>query len=688
MKIRYYNQHNLLTSLGTFYFRACFLLHALHLFALNPCAAQSPCAAAYFHDHFLGKNAGYRAAHDALETSIFHQTLEYTDRQSAIAPPPQATLTLPIVFHIVHQNGPENLTDAQVQTALGHLNAAFAHTGYFAQNGAGADVPIQFCLARQTPNKKPATGITRTVSPLTDMTLETQDLDLKNLIRWDPMRYINIWLVRSITSLNAGPGVSGYAFMPAAHGEDYDGIVMRASGLNIGAAQVSDLAHEMGHYLGLFHTFEGGCPNANCLSNGDRVCDTPPDKAASVPCPTNSCSTDADDTSVNNPFDQDVEDFGWNFMDYSPKSCYSGFTAGQGLRMRLVAEGARKSLLASKACEEPCDLPIALSLTGKNPTCNTLGSIQPNTTGPGPFDFRWSDGSTAPTLQNLAPGTYTLTLTNSVGCTRVESISLVRIAPTSVETEADSVRCHGASDGSIRIGTVQGGQPPFSYSVDNQSFNPNIIFENLAVGNYTVVVRDANGCTTSTTAQVHQPPMLSVDLTGDPVVTPGLPFLLTAQASHPSTALRHILWEPAALFSIPNSLQQTVTVSTPTHFRVTVSDWKNCTATDTLSVQTNDTRNVFFPNAISPGGSGQVENERFTGYGSKSVRQLRWLRVFDRWGNLVFERIGLPPNDPQAGWDGRFNGKIVAPGLYLWASEVEYADGLRQRFEGELSVVR
>ena len=54
--------------------------------------------------------------------------------------------------------------------------------------------------------------------------------------------------------------------------------------------------HEMGHYLGLYHTFQGGCPNNDCLADGDRVCDTPPDgSTAAVPCngTANSCMTDA-----------------------------------------------------------------------------------------------------------------------------------------------------------------------------------------------------------------------------------------------------------------------------------------------------------------------------------------------------------------------------------------------------------
>ncbi len=99
------------------------------------------------------------------------------------------------------------------------------------------------------------------------------------------------------------------------------------------------MAHESGHYLGLFHTFQGGCPNDDCLTSGDMVCDTPPDQNLfNILCfdGTNSCSTDEDDTSDNNPFRAedlgglgDQSDQQTNYMDYSSVLCFDIFTAGQ-----------------------------------------------------------------------------------------------------------------------------------------------------------------------------------------------------------------------------------------------------------------------------------------------------------------------------------------------------------------------
>ena len=118
----------------------------------------------------------------------------------------------------------------------------------------------------------------------------------------------------------------------------------------------------MGHYLNLYHTFES-CTNNDCTTDGDQVCDTPPDNSTtSIPCGAsmNSCTTDEDDTSINNPFRSislgglgAQNDMYQNYMDYGFQNCQDRFTAGQSARMRSALTGARSSLLSSLGCVNP-----------------------------------------------------------------------------------------------------------------------------------------------------------------------------------------------------------------------------------------------------------------------------------------------------------------------------------------------
>ncbi|MFT4663369.1 MAG: gliding motility-associated-like protein [Gammaproteobacteria bacterium] len=280
----------------------------------------------------------------------------------------RALETLPVVFHIIHSNGPENISDAIALQGLADLNAAFANQGYYDQ-GTGVNTDLQFCLAKRDPNGNATTGINRVNSALTNMTLETQDLAVKDLIRWDPVNYVNIWLVAEICSDFQGCDIAGYALFPSAHGSPEDGIVLEAQWLGSNSGNTTLLTHEMGHYLGLFHTFENGCTNSDCLADGDHVCDTPPDQSTlATLCDNapNTCSTDVNAADPNNPLTSDVADMIINYMDYGDWNCYSAFTQGQTDRMHFFVEGVRSSLLDSDACLELCSNPVTANFSSSS----------------------------------------------------------------------------------------------------------------------------------------------------------------------------------------------------------------------------------------------------------------------------------------------------------------------------------
>lgn len=337
--------------------------------------------------------------------------------------------TIPVVVHLIHQNGPENIPDAQVLAALEHLNAAFAHTGYYQKNGLGADTGIQFCLAQRGPDDEPAKSIIRVESPLTDMDAVFQDWDLKNLSRWDTERYLNIWIVREISSNSLGKALSAYAFNAWASGTAFDGVVIEAQYVGVNPAKSNVLAHEVGHYFNLYHTFERGCPNEDCVSQGDFVCDTPPDNKAGGPCANNSCESDWYDATLWNPFFEDVDDYTWNFMDYAPEACYSGFTGGQAARMRLTLTQVRASLLTSRGCWEEC--PVAtIKTTPAHCFGEKNGSIEVTSVRGGypPFVFALNQAPAVSSglFPQLKAGTYTIRILDRKQCAWETTIEITQ----------------------------------------------------------------------------------------------------------------------------------------------------------------------------------------------------------------------------------------------------------------------
>ena len=267
--------------------------------------------------------------------------------------------TVPVVVHIIHDQSIGNITDSQVQKAIDFLNQGFANkSDYF--HSEGTDVEIQFCLAKQDPFGRLTTGITRTSSPLSNLTVEQQDSELKQLIHWDAKCYVNIYIVNEIISSIYGKNVQGYANGPIIHGSPLDGLVVEAALTGRNPENTSTLIHEMGHYLGLLHTFEGACKNDDCMVDGDKVCDTPPDAStAPVGCNqyVNTCSTDSQ-----SGFTQDQPDQVINFMDYGSGSCKIIFTKGQKSRMKLSLSNQRYSLLSCASCMDPCSNPVDVKI--------------------------------------------------------------------------------------------------------------------------------------------------------------------------------------------------------------------------------------------------------------------------------------------------------------------------------------
>ena len=190
-------------------------------------------------------------------------------------------IIIPIVFHIIHFNGPENISNDQIYNAVEVLNRDFRALNedqsqvVDAFTDIIADVEIEFRLAKKDPYGNCHPGITRTVSPLT---FEGED-DVKNLVSWPRDMYLNVWVCEDAA------GAAGYAYLPGSvnnWGDAWlDGIVIQNS--YTGAIGTSNtfrsrtLTHEVGHWLNLRHLWGGsntpGEPG-NCDWD-DNVEDTP-----------------------------------------------------------------------------------------------------------------------------------------------------------------------------------------------------------------------------------------------------------------------------------------------------------------------------------------------------------------------------------------------------------------------------
>ncbi|MFN6039604.1 MAG: M43 family zinc metalloprotease, partial [Bacteroidota bacterium] len=317
----------------------------------------------YIEEQFK-KNPKLKLKSDQLNLNIANSLDNNNHYNSSKINSTEQIFVIPTVFHILHAGGPENIPDSMVYRAMNFLNESLNNEGYY-DSTSGEKINIQVCLAQQDPLGNPHSGIDRVYNPTYVPFNFYQDYQMKLNTHWNTKYYLNIYCVQAILFYPSG-SVFGYSSFPSAHGNPDDGFVLQADIVGTNEITNSILTHELGHYLGLYHTFEGGCNNSNCLLDGDRVCDTPPDNYTSYTdsCTqiTNSCNSDTADLSLNNPFRPvslgglgDQNDLIKNYMDYSSIACYQDFTQGQKNRMRNVVENVRYSLLNTVSCKIPCN---------------------------------------------------------------------------------------------------------------------------------------------------------------------------------------------------------------------------------------------------------------------------------------------------------------------------------------------
>jgi PKD repeat protein len=355
---------------------------------------------------------------------------------------------IPTVFHVIHNGGSENISYEQIEDQIRSLNEDFQRMNEDTANtrpefqAVAANVNVEFRLAKLDPQGNCTDGVVRVMSPLTENA--SDESGVKGLSYWDSNDYFNVWVVNSIDNEGEAGIVLGYAQFPGLGAAETDGVVVRADRIgSIGTAAATGdkgrvLTHEAGHWLGLFHTFQGGCNPF--WPFGETIDDTPPQAEATpsnCPLNANTCSTD-------NP---DLPDMVENYMDYSNGSCQNSFTVGQKDAMDVVLDGNRSNLYSSGnlndtgvlLSENPC-APIAGFYAERNVICEgdeitfTDGTYNGEVTAyswdlPGATPNSSSDAE--PTVTYSTAGVYsvTQTVTNAQGSDDYTRTDYVTVLP-------------------------------------------------------------------------------------------------------------------------------------------------------------------------------------------------------------------------------------------------------------------
>lgn len=328
----------------------------------------------------------------------------------------QEEVTIPVVFHIMDNDAATSVS--HLESLLAKVNQGFANEGIYATD-YGKDAGIRFCLAKTTPDGGASDGINLLTSRYEDFDMDLETWEFIQHVYWDQSQYLNVWVANSIRSENQEAtfytGRGWWSRFEVGAFATAHGVVLQ--GLDAGT-----LIHEIGHYFGLLHTFDGfrtnPCKNDDCLVDGDMICDTPPDKSIVNSCEDNSCNTDVLSNFSNQTFFLDTLDMGSNFMDYG--GCPTEFSHDQIDRMHFIIDTYYPDLPAENnpisRCERPCHIEAIAIQTDRN-LIATNQQVTFNSTGATYDHYEWYIYGNTDQWTSAPSTTQPVALTNSLNYT-------------------------------------------------------------------------------------------------------------------------------------------------------------------------------------------------------------------------------------------------------------------------------
>ncbi len=328
----------------------------------------------------------------------------------------------------------------------------------------------------------------------------------------------------------------------------------------------------------------------------------------------------------------------------------------------------------------------ALNITPDTALCKgssiTLQSHDASTYSWTPSKYLSCESCATPVSRPDSSIKYFVKGTTSNGCIATDSVFIAVKQPNTVKVNNPDTLCFGSS---VQLSAT--GAEVYSWSPANSLNNSNIatpVATPAVTTFYTVTGTDTKKCFTSTAkVPVMVYPIPVVNAGADKTINVGQSFKITPQLSDDVTSFT---WTPSTDIIARDSASIIVKPDQSIEYTIEVSNDGHCNALDRISIYVMcDNTNVFMPNTFSPNGDGV--NDIFYPRGS-GVFNVKNLHIFNRWGEVIFEKANFNANDASAGWDGTYKGKKLDPDVFVYTLEVLCANNQSLIFKGNVALIR
>jgi gliding motility-associated-like protein len=326
-------------------------------------------------------------------------------------------------------------------------------------------------------------------------------------------------------------------------------------------------------------------------------------------------------------------------------------------------------------------------------SCYDSSALLQVTVDPQNYSFNWSGpdnyfNQMIPSPIVKTSGLYKLTVTDSVtGCQIVDSIRVHEAVYPDFDVSIVPINCYGGNDGIINFFNFQNGNPPFLYSIDGGiTFSGTPIFSDISPGNYDLTIKDNLGCQKDSFVYLVEPAPLELIIEPFVSLSLGESHQIDVETNLSPEAIQSIRWWPSEGLSCTDCLEPVMNPLENTSYFLEIYDTLGCSIMDSVLVSRENDIGIYIPNVFSPNEDGI--NDMFFIKAGKSVEVVVLLRIYDRWGNIIYENTNFPPNDPAFGWDGHTNSLYVNPGVYVYMTELRYTDGESILLVGDITVIK
>ena len=299
------------------------------------------------------------------------------------------------------------------------------------------------------------------------------------------------------------------------------------------------------------------------------------------------------------------------------------------------------------------------------------------------FTVQWEDGNIGVQNTNLTDGWHTFTILYDEDCEWVDSAYIERFDPLTFALESFDSECPEADNGSISITEVEGGSGQYTYSIDGNTFQTSGEFYNLSPDQYEVFVLDELGCLNSQFIEILEEGGLPINLPDIVTIEEGETIFLNPLID--ISTIDSFSWSPIAHIQNLGDLIAEVKPDQTTSYTLTIY-YGECMETRTVTIRVKKSEEFFIANSFSPNNDG-LNDYFYIQTSELSDVKISFFQIYDRWGNLVFDKPFPEPNNPADGWDGSFKNQEVQQGVYSYC--IKYSvDDTEQITAGTITIIR